>query len=129
MADLWTTFSTGLRVDADLSGAEVMANIKKNLTRAQLANHLVINGAYDLAPTDVGISLSQGDISTIKIAYLEADFDGMGYKFIGASYTILSQAIPDSPAVALLMTDGGAGIVISAGGTTGGRLKYTLVGV
>jgi hypothetical protein len=128
MPDLYIKWDSGFRIDADADGDETLWRVKQALPKALLANYLCLGGTYDLTPADTNLQLNQGDITAIRFVYLEADFDAMGYRLIGgAGNTVLGKPITDSPAISMLMTNS-TSIFVSAGGTTGGRLKYLLAG-
>lgn len=127
MANLYIKWDSGLRLTSDTDGADVLWAQAQNIPRSVLIGRMVQSGVYTLAPSDVGLTLAQGDITNIEVIQLRANFTGMGYKTIGASYTILNQSIPDADAVAQIMTLA-TSVVISAAGTTGGTLSYVLAG-
>jgi hypothetical protein len=127
MPDLWLDWKSHLKVTADVDAELVVFNRLQDLVRTQMTGLQYTSGVYDLTPSDAP-QLDQGDITTIQFVYLEADFDGLGYRVAGVTYTPLKQQIPNEPAIALFMTTA-TSLFVSAGGTTGGRLTYFLAGV
>lgn len=128
MADLYLNWQSRLKVTSDEAGDLVLWNRDQNIIRTKLPGAISFGGTYELTPADVGLTLAQGDITTIQFLYLESDIDGLGWKTIGASYTMLKRRIPGEPGIAQLMTEA-TSVVISAGGTSGGNLTYFMAGV